>query len=88
MTSFRISAHKLQIERGEPLVKQFRKELFAFLLTGSGQTDRLTHCGSITHAQMFQVKVEVHTIWCQFGQFKFVQKYHFQINTNQSYISI
>ena len=34
------------------------------------------------------VKVGVHTIWCHFGQFKFVQKDHFQRNTNQSYISI
>ena len=33
-------------------------------------------------------KVGVHTIWCHFGQFKFVQKDHFQRNTNQSYISI
>ena len=34
------------------------------------------------------VKVGAHTIWCHFGQFKFVQKDHFQRNTNQSYISI
>ena len=33
-------------------------------------------------------KVGVHTIWCIFGQFKFVQKDHFQRNINQSYISI
>ena len=36
----------------------------------------------------FAFKVGVHTIWCHFGQFKFVQKDHFQRNTNQSYISI
>ena len=34
------------------------------------------------------LKVGVHTIWVPFGQFKFVQKDHFQRNTNQSYISI
>ena len=33
-------------------------------------------------------KVGVHTIWCHFGQFKFVQKDHFQRNANKSYISI
>ena len=36
----------------------------------------------------FILKVGVHTIWCIFGQFKFVQKDHLQRNTNQSYISI
>ena len=55
--------------------------------------------GSITLEEMHQfylnfteessiIKVGVHTIWCHFGQFKFVQKDHFQKNTNQSYISI
>ena len=34
------------------------------------------------------IKVGVDTIWCHFGQFKFVQKDHFQRNTNQSYVSI
>ena len=36
----------------------------------------------------YRLKVGVHTIWCHFGQFKFVQKDHFWRNTNQSYISI
>ena len=45
-------------------------------------------CYKINLVALDCLKVDVHTIWCHFGQFKFVQKDHFQRNTSQSYISI